>query len=222
MRELFDTSSRQLEDAHIITHTETILDATFVDAPRQRNTREENARIKAGEIPGEWKAKEISNKLWQKGTDARWTKNGNETHYGYKDHVKADADSKIITDYMVTSANVHDSKAPMELVDETDKVLYADSAYSGTELQDKLPSSVESRIHEKGYRNHPLTEEQKESNRKKSKIRVRIEHIFGYMTMSLHGLTVRSIGIARATFNAGLTNLVYNLCQYKISCRAQV
>ncbi len=140
----------------------------------------------------------------------------------YKDHVRADADSKIITDYTVTSANVHDIKALMELVDETDKVLYADSAYSGTELQDKLPSSVESRIHEKGYRNHPLTEGQKESNRKKSKIRVRIEHIFGYMTMSLHGLTVRSIGIAWATFNAGLTNLFYNLCRYEILCRAQV
>lgn len=110
----------------------------------------------------------------------------------------------------------------MELVDETYKMLYADSAYSGTKLQDKLPSSVESRIHEKGYCNHPLTEEQKESNRKKTKIRVRVEHILGYMTMSLHGLTMRSIGIARATFNAGLTNLVYNLCRYEILCRAQV
>ncbi|MBR1885918.1 MAG: transposase, partial [Schwartzia sp.] len=77
----------------------------------------------------------------------------------------------------------------------------------------------EARIHEKGYRNHPLTEAQKESNRKKSKIRVRIEHIFGFMTMSLHNLTVRSIGIARATFNAGLTNLLYNLCRYEFLCR---
>ena len=44
---------------------------------------------------------------------------------------------------------------------DTDKVLYADSAYSGKELQERLPETVECRIHEKGCRNHPLTEEQK-------------------------------------------------------------
>ena len=222
MRELFDTFSRQLEAAHLITRTGTIVDATFVDAPRQRNTREENVRLKAGEIPEEWKKEENAHKLRQKDTDARWAKKGNETHYGYKDHVKADAESKLITGYVVTSANVHDSKALLDLVDGTDKALYADSAYSGAELQLKLPETVEARIHEKGYRNHPLTEEQKESNRKKSKIRVRIEHIFGFMTMSLHNLTVRSIGIARATLNAGLTNLVYNLCRYEFLVRPQI
>ena len=179
MRELFATFSRQLDAAHLITRTGTIVDTTFVDAPRQRNTREENTRIKAGEIPEEWETEENAHKLRQKDTDARWTKKGNETHYGYKGHVKADAESKRITDCTVTGANVHDSQALLKLVDGTDKVLYADSAYSGTELQAKLPETVEARIHEKGYRNHPLTEAQKESNRKKSKIRVRIEHIFG-------------------------------------------
>ncbi|MDR0870323.1 MAG: transposase [Planctomycetaceae bacterium] len=34
-------------------------------------------------------------------------------------------------------------------------------------------------ICEKGYRNHPLSEEQKASNRLKSKVRCRIEHVFG-------------------------------------------
>jgi len=56
----------------------------------------------------------------------------------------------------------------------------------------------------------PLTDEQKESNRRKSKIRCRIEHVFGFITVSMHGLTVCSIGIKRAEFNIGLTNLVYN------------
>ena len=220
MRELFDAFNRQLEDAHIITHTGTIIDATFVDAPRQRNTREENECIRNGGIPEKWEAEGNVRKRRQKDVDARWAKKGDELHYGYKNHVKADADSKIVTDYVVTSANVHDSKALPELVDEKDKVVYADSAYSGKELQENLPETVESRIHEKGYRNHPLTEEQKARNREKSKIRARIEHIFGYMTMSLHGLTVRSIGIVRAKLNAGLTNLTYNLCRYEILSRA--
>lgn len=219
IRKLFDTFTRQLDNAHIITHTGSIVDATFVDAPRQRNTREENACIKGGEIPEEWKSDKNIHKLRQKDTDARWAKKGDELHYGYKNHVKVDADSKLVTNYVVTSANVHYSKALPELVDEMDNVLYADSAYSGKALQESLPETVECRIHEKGCRDHPLTEEQKTRNREKSKIRVRIEHIFGYMTMSMHGLTVRSIGILRAKFNAGLTNLTYNLCRYEILSR---
>lgn len=58
-----------------------------------------------------------------------------------------------------------------------------------------------------------LTEEQLSENRRISKVRVRIEHIFGFMEMSMRGLTVRTIGMRRAVFNIGLTNLVYNLCR---------
>jgi IS5 family transposase len=34
------------------------------------------------------------------------------------------------------------------------------------------------KVNEKGYRGHPLTEEQKENNRIKSKTRARVEHVF--------------------------------------------
>jgi hypothetical protein len=47
------------------------VDATFVDAPRQRNSRDENKTIKEGEIPTEWKKPENVHKLEQKDTDAR-------------------------------------------------------------------------------------------------------------------------------------------------------
>ena len=71
----------------------------------------------------------------------------------------------------------------------------------------KLPEGVTSMIHEKAEKNHPLTEAQKASNREKSRIRCRIEHIFGYMTGAMHGITVRSIGLTRAKFNIGMMNL---------------
>ena len=44
---------------------------------------------------------------------------------GYKDHVKADADSKLITEYSVTSACVHDSQEFIALLDENDRTIYA-------------------------------------------------------------------------------------------------
>ena len=54
MEQLFSQFNQMLEDRGIITHKGTIVDATFVDAPRQRNSRDENKKIKNGEIPEEW------------------------------------------------------------------------------------------------------------------------------------------------------------------------
>ena len=216
--ELFRLFNARLEAAELITRTGSIVDATFVDAPRQRNSREENEKIKAGEVPEEWTKPEKVHKLLQKDTDARWAKKNQETHFGYKDHVKVDAESKLIVSYNVTSANIHDSQALKGLIDE-DKVLYADSAYSGKELLESLPENVKCEVHEKGAKGHPLTAEQKESNRVKSKTRVRVEHVFGFMTNSMGGITLRSIGMLRAEFHIGIRNLVYNLCRYEFLSR---
>jgi len=73
------------------------VDASFVDVPRQRNSRAENATIKAGGVPEAWA--EQPPKQQQKDVDARWTKKNAEVHYGYKNHVKADAKSKLIERY---------------------------------------------------------------------------------------------------------------------------
>lgn len=215
IRELFDLFNEQLESAGLITHTGTIVDATFVEAPRQHNHHDENEDIKQGKIPEEWKKPENIHKLRRKDRDARWTRKGKEFHFGYKDHVKADADSKLITDYTVTPANVHDSQPMPAMINETDKAVYADSAYWGSVVAEALPQTVENHIHERGTKKQPLTEEQKASNKVKSKTRCRIEHIFGFMTGSMHGITVRSVGLARAEFNIGLTNLIYNLCRFE-------
>jgi len=40
---------------------------------------------------------------------------------------------------------------------------------------------MKNRVYEKGYKNKPLTKDQKESNREKSKTRARVEHILGFM-----------------------------------------
>lgn len=146
---LFEIFNEKLEEEGIIKHEGVIIDATFVDAPRQRNTRDENKEIKEEKIPKSWLRDDpkSKHKLCQKDTDARWTKKRNETHYGYK--------------------------------------------------------------------NRPLTDLQKLANKLKSRIRCRVEHIFGYMTNSFHGLTFRCIGKTRAYFNMGFTNVVYNICRYK-------
>lgn len=222
MEESFCLFDRMLESEGLITHKGTIIDATFVDVPRQRNSRDENEKIKNGETPEEWEKPENAAKMAQKDKDARWAKKNNETHFGYKDHVKCDAESKLITNYGITDAAVHDSQRCIDLLEETDEVLYADSAYAGESIEENLSENCRNEICEKGYRNHPLTKEQKENNRRKSRIRCRIEHIFGFMTNSMKGINIRSIGIQRAWFHIGLMNLVYNFCRYEFLKRASV
>ena len=60
---------------------------------------------------------------------------------------------------------------------------------------------------------NPLTEEQKERNRQKSKVRSRVEHVFGFMEQTMGGLIFRGVGMMRAKANIALTNLVYNMCR---------
>lgn len=115
-----------------------------------------------------------------------------------------------------SDASVHDSQVLGDLLDKKDAHhdLFGDSAYSSDDIDKKLKRrKVRNRIHEKGYRNHPLTMAQEERNRKKSKIRVRIEHVFGFMENTMKAGFIRCIGIARAATAIGLMNLTYNLCR---------
>lgn len=213
---IFEQFTSFLEEKELIFNEGKLVDASFTIAPRQRNSREENKTIKEGKGDELWNDK--PNKKRHKDIDARWTKKNNETFYGYKNHAKVDNKSKFIDTYCVTDASVHDSQALEELLTEKDKDqdLYADSAYVGEE-QEKTISKYEmnNKVHEKGYKNKPLTEEQKLSNTEKSKIRARVEHVFGFMEQSMKGLVLKSVGIVRATGIIGLINLTYNLFRYE-------
>jgi len=150
-------------------------DASIIQAPKQRNTRDENNDVKAGKTPGGWEEKPAKNQ--QKDKDARWTKKHGKSYFGYKNHVNADARHKLIRRYSVTDASVHDSKEFEGLLDKsnTSRNAYADSAYRSAEMEAKLKEQgYRSRIHERGSRGHPLSERQQKANRKKSKIRARI------------------------------------------------
>jgi IS5 family transposase len=212
IEKLFDCYKGELEKQGLITNHGSIIDASFVEVPRQRNSRDENATIKGGKIPEEWQ--EDPHKLRQKDVDARWTKKNDETYYGYKDHVKVDTDSKLIKAYEVTDASVHDSQVVGQLLDKTDAGtdLHADSAYRSAEIEQTLQERrVRSRIHEKAYRDQPLTNAQIRSNRAKSRIRARVEHVFAHITNSMNGFNIRSIGNSRARSIIGLINLAYNI-----------
>jgi len=224
--QLFNLFAKQLITQEIVAKEGSMIDASFVDVPRQRNSKEDNADIKKGAIPLEFSKKDKNgkmSKLSQKDIDARWMTKSGERHYGYKDHINADSKTKIITKFSVSSAAPHDSTEIENIIDETDSKLHADSAYRSKEIEEFLEKqNCESFVHEKGYRNNPLTQEQKESNNTKSKIRARVEHIFGFMTNSMNdALHMKCIGIKRVKDSIGLLNLTYNLFRYEQLVRLQ-
>ncbi len=110
---LFEQFSAQLNQAGYLTRKGQIVDASLIPAPIQRNTRKETGQIKQSDVPEDWD----ENKRRQKDTDACWTQKNGKSHYGYKNPIEVDNDNKLIREYAVTDASVHDSKVFEALLD---------------------------------------------------------------------------------------------------------
>ena len=215
-RKLFLMFDEFLRDNGFQARKGQIVDATIVKVPVQRNKSEENDRIKAGE--GEALKKEWGGaKAAQKDIHARWTKKRGKSYFGYKDHVSVDVKHKLIRDYETTDASVHDSNHFEDLldVDNTSVDVWADSAYRSQEHLGNLSEmGFREHIQRKGTRGHALTEREKSGNRTRSRVRSRVEHVFGAMLSKAGNLVMRCIGEVRARRTLGLRNLVYNIGRY--------
>lgn len=217
---LFEQFHQALAAAGAKLNSGQIVDASFVEAPRQRNTREENETIKDGAVPKGWT--EQPAKLRQKDIDARWTQKNDEDYYGYKTHVSVDRKTKLVIEERATAANVHDSQVFEPLLGkakERGRDVWADSAYRSIEHERELKRhGFRSHVHERAYRGRPLTAGQERNNRKRSRVRVRVEHVFAAMTQ-MGGMTVRSIGIERMSAWSKMKALTYNLKRLEVLVR---
>ena len=215
---LFAQFDADLTEAGVAASKGSIVDASIVAAPRQRNTRDDNAQIKRGRRPASFDENPCKGR--QKDTDARWTQKHGENHFGYKNHINADVKHKLIRKYTVTDAAVHDSQVIDDLLDEnnTNKDVRGDSAYRSVAITKKLEDQgYRDRIHRKGVRGKPLNDRAKRSNIAKSRLRARVEHVFGRQAQfacHLGRSLLRCIGIRRAHATIGLRNLVYNFDRY--------
>jgi IS5 family transposase len=209
VKELFDTFEAHLRDHGFMAMKGQIVDASIVSVPKQRNSREENSRIKQGGVPEDWP----ENKRRRKDVDARWTKKNGKTFFGYKNHVSVDVKYKLIRNYEVTDAAQHDSNVFETILSEnTSKDIWADSAYRSEERLDRLKEDgFREHIQRKGCRHRKLTEREQWGNRNRARIRSRIEHVFGVQAQKAGNLILRTIGIVRARAKIGLRNLAYNM-----------
>ncbi len=130
-----------------------MIDASIIEAPRQRNTDAEKDDLKEGRIPAEWAAKPA--KLRQKDRDGRWTlKRGRRKKrqdgslmieiatpaYGYKSHIGADRRFRFIRKWAVTDAARYDGRELGGLLDmsNTASSVWADTAYRSAKNEKRI------------------------------------------------------------------------------------
>jgi IS5 family transposase len=177
---LFEAFNLQLEAQGYIAREGSIIDASFTAAPRQRNSLEQNQRIKEGGRPKEFNTNPAVGR--QKDSEARWTKKNNEDHYAWKNHVKADLKTKLIMKATTTPAHVHDSQVFEDLLDNKDQAVLADSAYHNAEHEEHLIKlNAQEFLMRKATRGYALSQKEQQTNHTISRMRVRVEHVFARM-----------------------------------------
>lgn len=227
LKTLFDRFDMALREKGYLAMGGQMLDASIVEAPKQRMTREEKATIKGGGTP-DWPAKKAAHK----DMDARWTlkrgrvKKGPEgdaservAHgllipaFGYKSHINVDRRHKLIRTWTVTHAAAHDGARLSELLDPQafGSEVWADTAYRSAKNEAAIAKAGRvSKIHFRRPRGKPLPPAHQAANRARSKIRGLVEHVFAEQKERM-GLFVRTVGIGRAKAKIGLANIAYNI-----------
>jgi IS5 family transposase len=147
------------------------------------------------------------------------TKKGNQWYFGMKAHVGVDTRERIIHTVRATAANVHDSKVLPELLHGRERRVYGDSAYRG-QRNKILERAKHARdfTNKRAYRNAPLTEADRASNRRRSAVRSYVEHAFGIIKGRFGFTKVRYRGIAknlnRLNMLVALANIV--ICKKRL------
>jgi transposase, IS5 family len=226
---LFARFDAHLRDSGYLAMGGQMIDASIIEAPRQRNTDAEKEELKAGRIPDDWKANPA--KLRQKDRDGRWTlKRGRRKRrpdgtlmmeiatpaYGYKSHIGADRRHRFIRTWSVTDAARHDGRELPGLLDKTNtgSSVWADTAYRSAKNERRIAKAgLVSKVHFRKPPGKLMPEPKQRANAARSRPRSAIEHVFADQKHRM-GLFVRTIGIARARTKIGLANIAHNLRRY--------
>lgn len=224
---LFSRFNEHLNALGLLTNPGQIIDATIVSVPRQHITKSEREEIASGSTPDNWSAV----KSRQKDTDATWTQKGGKSYFGYKNHTCVDVENKLIRKYSATTASIHDSQVFEEILDvptattqdlsapcaegKAEPQVYADKAYASQANEEILKKhGMKSRILHRAARGRKLTEEERAGNRENSRVRCRVEHVFGMQRKMIGNMVVRAVCYARVRCVLGLRNLCYNLKRF--------
>lgn len=144
---------------------------------------------------------------------AGWTKKGGKFYYGYKAHASMDQKSSLINKVKITSADIHDSQAAYNCLDQDDKASYKDKAYDSEEIRKECRAhKIKPRIIRRVYASDSsLRKERKTTlNRAYSKVRCGIEKFFGTAKRSYGADRARYLGIEKNQLYVEILSICYN------------
>ena len=176
-RQLFKTINRWLAEAGVMMTQGTLVDATIIEAPSSTKNKEQ-----------------------QRDPEMHQTKKGNQWHFGMKLHIGADSQTGLVHSASVTAANVHDRHQVPHLLHGRETRLYGDSAYRGKEQRERLRElapRAQDFTNKRAYKNQPLSEADKATNRRKSSVRSKVEHPFLTLKRLWGFAKVRYRGLAK-------------------------
>ena len=155
----------------------TIVDATLIAAPPSTKNREQS-----------------------RDPEMHQSKKGNQWHFGMKLHIGVDSQTGLIHSASVTAGNVHDSQELPNLLHGGETRLYGDSAYRGKKQRERLKviaPEAKDFTNKRAYKNRPLTDADRETNRRKSRVRAKVEHPFLTLKRFWGFAKVRYRGLAK-------------------------
>jgi IS5 family transposase len=152
-------------------------------------------------------------------------KKGNQWYFGMKVHIGADSKTGLIHSASVTAANVHDSQQVENLLHGNETRFYGDSAYRGKAQRERLKEiapCAKDFTNKRAYRNSPLSDADKETNRRKSSIRAKVEHPFLILKRLWGFAKVRYRGLAKNANRAFAMLAAINLLKHGRPLTGQV
>jgi transposase, IS5 family len=210
---LFAEVGHQLARAGLTAKGGQLVDATIVEVPKTQISKESREQVNKGETPSHWSAKRIVHT----DRDARWTSKHGAWFYGYKGHINADQKHKFIRAIEVTAANVDDREPLAKLINtdatrlEHGKTLHADKGYDAKATRELLKSKgLRDGVSRKDDAQRYDQTDNQTRNKRLSKIRARVEHIFGGWEQTM-GKRLRVIGATRAKSMIIVQATVYNI-----------
>lgn len=172
----------------------TIVDATLIAAPSSTKNQEQS-----------------------RDPEMHQSKKGNQWYFGMKLHIGADSKTGLIHSASVTAGNVHDSQELHNLLRGGETRFYGDSAYRGEKQKQRLKElapRARDFTNKRAYKNRPLSDADKETNRRKSSVRSKIEHPFLTLKRIWGFAKVRYRGLAKNANRAFAMLAMINLSKW--------
>ena len=187
--EMLEAVNLHLEDKGVPITTGTIVDATIIHAPSSTKNREQ-----------------------KRDPEMHQTRKGKQWYFGMKAHVGVDSRTKLIHTAVVTPANVADARVLPELLHGEERKVWGDQAYCGQSevIEQCAPLAQDCTQRRYRYKNR-VDEAARAKNRTKSRVRSKVEHVFGVMKLKFGFAKVRYRGLAKNANRLFATCALVNL-----------